>query len=443
MDIDYKLELDTNQDIYMTPELQQSIELLQFSSQDLHNYIQEEFEKNPFLVEEQDIESEEKEIELNQEYEYFQSNNENYNYNQEINYENFVGEKISLRKHLEQQLHQVLDTKEKKIGKYIIGNLDNNGFLDLSYSEISEKFNISLKKVKNIINKIQYLDPVGIAAQNLRDALLIQLDSISLNTELAEKIIKENFQDLENKNFKHIFNAIPVSKERIQGAINLIKTLNPYPASGFNDREKTKYIEPDILIKKNKDNYIVVMNQNTNPYLRINSYYYKLLKKSEKGELSEYLADKYKSAIWLIKSIEKRRITMYKIAKAIVKKQRKFLEKALKFVEPMTMKEIAEEINMHESTVSRATSEKYIQTPQGLFELKYFFSSKINNVSAISLKTLIKEIVENEDVTNPLSDKAISKKLKKIKGVNISRRTVAKYRNQLGILASNKRKARY
>lgn len=440
MDFELNINLEQKQELVMTPDLQMAIELLQFSSQDLQQYVEEEMKSNP-LLEKDEIDSD-KELEKRLDNQYSSPNYSSYAVNdgEQVNYENFISYQPGLIEHLENQLYQVLTDKEIKIGKYIVGNLDEDGFCALSPAEISNSLSVSKYQVESVLTRIQYLDPVGIAARNLQESLLIQLDSLLLDTELAEHIVKNYLSEFNQENFNKIIKEVNGEENKIRGAINLIKTLNPEPASRFNRDGSTEYIKPDIVIKKIKEDFVVIINQKASPLLRINPYYYKMLQKSKEGETRDYLQNKFKSALWLIKSIEQRRMTVYRITRSIVDKQRDFLCKGIKNLHPMTMQDIAEEIGMHESTVSRATSDKYVQTPQGLFELKFFFTSGINNISSVGIKAIITEYIKNEDSSSPLSDKKITDLLATKEGMNLSRRTVAKYRNELGIPSSVKRR---
>ncbi len=439
MDLGLSLNLEQKQKLIMTPKLQLAIELLQFSRQDLDQYVEEELKSNP-LLEKEDVENNLDKRLANQ---YSRSNYYNNNSeSEENNYENYVSYKPNLLEHLEQQLYLVLKDNEMEIGNYILGNIDEDGFLTLTVEEISNIFKVDKKKVNDVLKNIQYLDPVGIAARNSRESLLIQLDSLALNTELAEILVANYFDLIVKREYKEIIKDYNEKEERIRGAINLIKTLRLKPAAGFNDKENTQYIVPDIIIKKIKGKFVVIMNEKASPVLRINPHYYRMLQKSSGGDTYDFLRKKFKSALWLIKSIEQRRITVYRIAESIISRQEEFLNKGIRFLKSMTMQEIADSIDMHESTVSRATSEKYIQTPQGLFELKFFFTSGVNNISSVSIKAMIIEFIEKEDKTSPLSDSSIATSLKEEVGIDVSRRTVAKYRNELGLKSSVKRKKR-
>jgi len=451
------INLEQKQELIMTPKLQQAIELLQLSKLELNNRLEEELLENPVLelVEEETEEVEtadEDEFEdLNWE-EYFVDSSSSYTtYNQdedEYNYENFISASITLEEHLINQLKLLnLTDQEVVIGEYIIGSLNSDGFLDVSIDELSKELEIEEKKVLTVLNEIQQFDPLGVAANNLKDSLSIQVDNLLLGEKrkLIKMIINDHFELLSKNKVKKIAKELKITPQQSQKLIDFIRTLNPRPASQFERQGETKYIEPDLLVEKVNSNYVVTMNQSNAPRLRINSYYQKLLRKFKSDkEAKEYLKEKIDSALWLIKSIEQRRMTIYRIAQVIVELQGEFLEKGLKHLRPLTMQDVADEIDMHESTVSRATTQKYIQTPHGLFELKFFFSSGVKakggrSLSSVSIKKIIEEIINNEDVTKPLSDQKIANKLGDL-GTKISRRTIAKYRNELGIKSSTKRK---
>lgn len=442
MDLGLTLNLEQKQELVMTPQLQMAIELLQFSSQELQEYVDEELKDNPLLEKDEENNSDELEERIANQYTSPSHTAAVNSRDDEMNYENFVSYKPNLLEYLENQLYQVLSDEEIEIGKYILGNLDQCGFLCNSVEEMSEELDYSEEKIESVLERINYLDPVGVAARDLQETLLIQLDSLMLNTDTAEIIVKDYFELLAEKNYGEIIKKMEKKEEEVLGAINLIKTLNPKPAAAFNEKNNTKYITPDIVIKKVNDEFVVVINEKASPILRINPQYYKMMQKTRGNDTHDFLKKKFKSALWLIKSIEQRRITVYRIANAIVKKQEEFLKKGIKYLRPMTMQDIADDIDMHESTVSRATSDKYIQTPQGLFDFKFFFTSGVNNVSSVSIKAMIREYIEKEDKTSPLSDQKLAEELKKQEGMKLSRRTVAKYRNEMNIPSSLKRKCK-
>lgn len=425
MDLGFKLNLEQKQELVMTPRLQQAIELLQFNSIELLEYIKEEIAENPLLELLGDNSDNLEEYGVNSQTEY--------------DFENLISYELNLYEFLENQLYLILNKNELDIARYIIGNLDQSGFLNLSIETISKDLNISIEKVKKVLEKVQKLEPSGIAARNLQETLLIQLDNLLLNTNLAEKIVKDYLELLAKEDYEKIIKKSGQSKEKVLGAINLIKTLNPQPAAIFSGEEKTAYIIPDIIVQEKKDKFEITINEQVNPTIGINPYYYKLLKDNQDEELSAYLEKKYKGALWLIKSIEQRRITIEKISKAIIDKQEDFFKKGIEHLHPLTMEEIAQEIKVHESTVSRATTDKYIQTPQGIFSFKFFFNSGAGNYASVSIKAILDGYIKKEDKNKPLTDQSLVDFLKK-EEINISRRTVAKYRKEMGIPSSRKRK---
>ena len=443
MDLGLSLNLEQKQELVMTPQLQMAIELLQFSSQELQEYVDEELKDNPLLEKDNEDNKEKLDDRIENQYSSPSYSSAVSSRDDEYNYENFVSYQPNLLEYLENQLYQVLDDDEIEIGEYILGNLDQCGFLCESVEEISKNLDTSEDKVESVLERINYLEPIGVAAPNLQESLLIQLDSLETNTEIANKIVKEHFQLLVDQNYKEIIKKVDRDKEKVMRAIKVIKTLNPRPAASFNEKHNTKYITPDIVIKNVNGEFVVVINEKASPVLRINPQYYKMMQKNRGDDTHDFLKKKFKSALWLIKSIEQRRITVYRIANAIVEKQKEFLKKGVKYIKPMTMQDIADEIEMHESTVSRATSDKYIQTPQGIYDFKFFFSSGVNNISSISIKAMIREYIENEDKSSPFSDQKLADELKEKEGMKLSRRTVAKYRNEMSIPSSIKRKKRY
>lgn len=456
MFLSQRINLEQKQTLIMTPRLQQAIKLLQFSTFELNQYIENELNTNPILDREEagsEVSTEAVEgLDANLWAEYLENNRYSalgnkidYNY-QEINYENFITSKPSLTEYLLTQFNLLTNDFERlKIGEYLIYSLDEKGFLSISPELASESLGIELAQVKEVLQMIQSLDPIGIGAQNLVESLIIQSKFHFGEQTLIEKIIQDHLIDLSENRIKQIAVQLSTSPIQVQKAADLIKTLNPRPAAKFFDHQGIKFLEPDIFIEKVDGEYIVVMNDQNTPRLRINAYYEKVLKDIEAGkEAKEFLEKKLNSALWLIKSIEQRRMTIYRIVETLVKKQRAFLDHGLKHLQPMTLHEIAEEIEVHESTVSRATANKYAQTPYGIFELKFFFNSGITKkngegLASVSVQKIIQELVEKEPQDKPLSDQKIAEKIQE-RGYSISRRTVAKYRDELGIPASNKRR---
>jgi len=402
-----------------------AIQLLQYSTLEVKEYIEEMGNENPLL-------------EINERDGYREGQNYS-NVNNDFNYENIIAKTESLSEYINNQLFQCLSEREMGIGRYIVGNLNEQGFLKLEPKVIANVFKVDTLQVVKIIKKIQQLDPLGIAAKNIQESLSIQLEIMSEKNELEQIIVKKYLIKLAEGHFNEILSELDISESVLRMAVEKIKLLNPYPAAGFYQGDNTKYIFPDIVVKKVGKNFILNDN-NILPEIKINNNYYSLLKKSRNDEERNYLKKKYKSATWLIRSIEQRQNTIRKISNAIMKKQKDFLNNGIKFLYVMTLNDIAEIIDVHESTVSRATKDKYIQTPQGLFELDFFFSSGIKNLSSHSIKAYIADFINEEDSESPLSDSNISSLLCKRLDINISRRTVAKYRSRMSILSSSKRK---
>lgn len=438
--LNLSVDLEQKQELVMTPKLQMAIKLLQYSSMELKEYIEEEMRDNPLLEKHEENENHLDDRIKNQ----YQSYRYGSNYNQEdFNYENMVTYQPNLLEYLEKQLYEVLDNEEIETGEYILGNLDERGLLSTSLSEIAEELDVDIEYVKNIIKKIQQLEPAGIAATNVKECYLTQLKQMELDTKDAELLIGKYLDSIVTEDHKEILDATSWREERLSKALQIIDKLTSKPASLVADHKKTQYIMPDIVIKKVNDEYVIILNDKASPLLRINPYYYEVMQKCKKDDTYDYLEKKFKSALWIIKSIEQRRMTVYRIAKKIADKQKSFLDEGVKYLKPLTMQEIADEIEMHESTVSRATDNKFIQTPRGIFDFKFFFSGGVNDISTVSIKAIIIELIKNEDSNSPLSDSAIVELLRTKKNLKLSRRTIAKYRNELGIPSSIKRKKKY
>lgn len=438
--LNLNVELEQKQELVMTPKLQMAIKLLQYSSMELNEYIEEEMKDNP-LLERQDKKEDHFEDRIKNQYQSYQYGS---NYSKDdFNYENMVTYQPNLLEYLENQLYEVLENEEIEAGKYILGNLDERGLLSTSIKEIAEELKIDNKQVENIINKIQQLEPAGIAATNIKECYLIQLEQMDIDTTDTKFLINNYFDLIIEQEYKEIIKETKWSEERLTKTLNIINRLTSKPASLVVGHKKTQYIMPDIVIKKVNDEYVIVLNDKASPLLRINPYYYEMMQKRKKDDTYQYLEDKFKSALWIIKSIEQRRMTVYRIAKTIAKKQKDFLDEGIKYLKPLTMQEIADEIKMHESTVSRATDNKFIQTPRGIFDFKFFFNGGVNDISTVSIKAIIIELIKKENKSSPLSDNSIAKLLREKKNLKLSRRTIAKYRNELGIPSSVKRRKKY
>ncbi|MGI6452514.1 MAG: RNA polymerase factor sigma-54 [Syntrophomonadaceae bacterium] len=445
--------LEQQQRLLITPELHQAIAILQMSTLELMEHIQKELVENPFL-EEKEEQVEERDYNLAKIREWLDSyGHHNIALTQREQYEEssidqFLTQRPSLYEHLEFQLRlESKDQEDTIIGTYLIGSIDSNGYINVGLEEVAQKYNVSIERVEEVLGIIQSFHPHGVGARNLSECLLLQLKHYGKDCPVARQIVENYLADLGRGNLNKIAHELSLPVQKIQEICDTIRTLDPRPGRQYSYDAGIKYIMPDVFVEKIEGEYVVIVNEFQFPRLRINNFYETLMRQPESfsPDTRKYLEDKMGSAIWLIKSIEQRRRTLYKVALTIVEIQKEFLDKGIEYLKPLKLREIADLVDVHESTVSRATSNKYIQTPQGLFEMKYFFSGGVNLfcgnecVSSRSIKYIIEEIVSGEDPTRPLSDQAIAKKLMD-RGIRISRRTVAKYRQEMGIQSTMARK---
>lgn len=457
MRLGFDLTLEQAQKLIMTPELRQAIQMLQFTSQELWQYVESQLEANPLLEVENKREAEEHIEEYNnnsedidwkeyaEQYDDISYRNTSSRDEKENTFENYVSARTSLKEHLLFQLNlSIFDKKQKEVGEFIIESIDKNGYLSISVAEISEQLNVGCKIVENVVKVIQTFDPAGVCARDLKECLLIQLDLKGIDNPDIREVITNHLEDVAQNRLAKISKELNISLKSVQWICDLIKSLEPKPGRGFShDSDEIKYVTPDVYLYYIDGEYVISVNDSSAPRLIINNYYKQLLSRSSDENTTSFLTERLNSAMWLIRSIEQRRMTIYKVVESILKFQMEFFEKGKKSLKPLTLKDIADDIGVHESTVSRATNGKYIQTPRGLFELKYFFSSGVpsgdGGISSTSIKSIIKEIIDGENPKKPLSDQQIVKILK-TKNIDISRRTVAKYRDELGILSSSGRR---
>ncbi len=451
MKLGYELTIEQTQKLSMTPELIQAIQILQFNNQELVDYVQNELLENPVLEAEKEYDTQEVDIrEKIREADYEEESFKQWEYSpdedDDYTYEQYVSEEDTLTDYLFMQLQfSNLKGKHAAIGKYIIEAVDDNGYLTASVEEIAKAVDAEIEDVEDTLNFIQTFDPAGIAARNLRECLIIQLAAKGLLTDEIEYIIENMLEDLADNKIAHIAKTLNMKNQEVQQIADLIKTLEPKPGRLFSSGETTRYVIPDIFVEKINDEFVVTNNDTSVPKLMVSSYYNKLSAEADKDEeLNKYLNDRFNAAVWLIKSIEQRKQTIYNVASAVVKYQQDFFDKGEKYLKTLTLKQIAEEVGVHESTVSRSINGKYMQSPRGVFELKYFFPSGVSGgdgagVSSNSVKSIIKEIINGEDPRKPYSDQDMVEILKD-KGIDISRRTVAKYREGMNILSSSKRR---
>ncbi|HSL51288.1 MAG TPA: RNA polymerase factor sigma-54 [Candidatus Deferrimicrobiaceae bacterium] len=361
----------------------------------------------------------------------------------ELPFENLGRSDTSLGEHLMEQLRLGTDDKDLlRIGEAIIGNLDEDGYLRADVGEIAAGMGASPEAVECALKLIHGFDPPGVAARSVQECLLLQLTADAEPDPISVEIVERHFEDLERRRYAEIARALKQPLERVMESIEEIQSLEPKPGRRFSAND-SRYVVPDVTIQKVGEDYVVILNEEGIPRLRVNSLYRSLLRRSG-DEAKQYVEQKLRSAVWLIKSVEQRQRTLRKVAQSLVNFQRDFLDKGLPFLRPLALRDVGDDISMHESTISRVTTNKYVQTPQGLFELKFFFHSGIASengsmVSSVSVKKTIRDMVAGEDGGKPLSDQEIAQSLQG-QGLTIARRTVAKYREELGILPSHQRR---
>lgn len=473
--------LKQTQGLVITPQLQQAIKMLTLTHLEMTNIISEQMVENPMLEElgaenidlgeggdsAENLNKEVKADEFNEEpifnkddfdwgsyVEHFNANSGSTpsmvsrDSDDIPNYENMVSQTTTLADHLLSQLViEELSIEQRQIAEEIIHNVNNDGFLEITMEEIAANNNTSLEIVNDVLEMVQYLDPIGCATNSIEESLILQSIIRGIHGPILEAIVTHHLTDIKNKRFLKIAEALQVSEENIISVGKLISELNPKPGR-LVVVDETHYVVPDIFVVKVGGEFVVQVNDDGVPKLRVSNLYKDLLAgKNSSNEAQDYVQEKLKSAMWLIKSIQNRQKTIHRVAKAIVLRQQDFFKKGPSYLKPMILKDIADEIGMHESTVSRVTSNKYMHTPIGLFELKYFFGAAIGGkdggieISNEALKVKLKKIIENENPMKPLSDQKLAILLSQ-DDVQVARRTVAKYREVLGIDSSSKRKKR-
>jgi RNA polymerase sigma-54 factor len=353
-----------------------------------------------------------------------------------------LGSKESLADHLRWQLRMtVVSEDEEHFINLVIGNLDPDGYLkEPPMEDLAREAGLELEDAEEVLKMVQMFDPVGVASRDLRECLLVQADALELDIDVVD-IIERHLHNLEKRNYQAIAKDLDLTLEDVYEAVKIVSNLEPRPARNY-VTEEPRYIVPDVYVHKVGDRYFVVANDDGMPRLKISSFFRSAM--DANPDAKEYVQNKLRSAQWLIRSIDQRRRTIVRVTECIVEKQRDFFEKGVDYLKPMILRDVAETVEMHESTISRVTTSKYVHTPQGIFELKYFFNSSIkrtsqDDIASESVKNKIREIVSSEDPRRPHSDQRIVTLLSQ-QGIVIARRTVAKYREMLGILSSSKRK---
>ena len=478
MAMEARLSLKQSQRVVMTPLLQQAIQLLQLSTLELQEVVQKELLENPMLEEtpadnseapdapatpteppaptvepiatEPPPTTERKTDDLP--YDPFEAMFDGHEERSlvaqedrdDLPFENMVRSTTSLADHLDEQLRLATeDPLERRIGGEIIGNIDEDGYLRAELEEVATRCQTTPEEVERVLTQmVQRFDPVGVGARTIQECLLLQLRADPPVDPLSEEIIEQHFDDLSRRRYADIARALKQPLDRVMESVEEIMGLEPKPGRSFGGSD-ARYIVPDVFVYKISGEYTVVLNEDGVPRLRVSSLYRSLRNSPDEGA-RQYVDQKLRSALWLIKSVDQRQRTLRKVTTSIVKFQREFLDKGLAYLRPLSLRDVGEDVGMHESTISRVTTNKYVETPQGLFELKFFFHSGIASgdgemVSSVSVKKMIQDLLANEDAGKPLSDQEVAAILKG-RGLTIARRTVAKYREELNILPSHQRR---
>lgn len=478
MGLELRQQLKLTQQLVMTPQLQQAIKLLQLSRLELVDSIQQELMENPFL-EELDADVVDTAPATDNLDDYESAHNDAQSRADEdlmrtADWENYLGEFSSVTK---QSLGRELEVPEEglsfearltskptldghltwqmrlsnfsdrdiSIGEIIIGNLDSRGYLQATAEEMSDQLpGVELTDIDAVVRRIQRLDPVGVAARTVQECLLVQMEVLGMDSDpTLVSIVRDHLEDLEKHRYKPLIKKFRISMDDLKEYLDQLQTLEPMPGAHFSTGEP-QYVSPDVFVYQHGQDFVIVLNEDGMPRLQLNSYYVENVRAKTPVE-KEYFQDKVRSAEWLMKSLYQRQRTLYKVMESIVRFQREFFENGVTKLKPLILKEVAEDIGMHESTVSRITTSKYVATPHGIYELKFFFNSALElddgtQVGSESVKALIKQLIGGEDSKHPLSDEQIGEVLKQKLEVNIARRTVAKYRTAMNIESSSKRK---
>ncbi|MBU3145426.1 RNA polymerase factor sigma-54 [Clostridium sp. CF012] len=454
--MNFGLNLIQEQKLIMTQEMQMSVKLLQMSAYELGQYVNKEMQENPVL-EEKDLQNPKNTSSETNEYkeiikylekdDYKVKNHSAKSESEEVSPFYYIAQEKSLKDYLMEQIGVVTEKPEiLDICKYMVENLDTKGYLSVKLSDICKELTISDEIAETALKILQSLDPQGIGARDLKECLKIQLYSLGNKDENIYKIIEDYLELLAENKYNLIAKELKITIPHVQKYVDIIKDLEPKPSRGFYTGETVKYIVPDAYINKINDQYFISMNEDMLPKLNINPLYKEIIENGKDLDAVEYVKEKINSAMFLIKSIEQRKNTVYRVLEEILVVQREYFDNGSQYLKPMTLKKIANNLEMHESTISRAIREKYVSVNTGkVIKIKDLFTNGIaavmggEDISTINIKSAIKEMVEKEEQKKPLSDQIICNRLN-IEGMNISRRTVAKYREELGIKSSSKRK---
>ncbi|MEW6236768.1 MAG: RNA polymerase factor sigma-54 [Candidatus Omnitrophota bacterium] len=478
MDQRLQLQQKMSQRLIMTPQMQQSIQLLQLSTLELSELLQEEMAENPMLEEEEFTEyadggadvaepaqdedlpvhdlSETGYIDLDDNWsDYFTDSSDLGQVSSGVSYSSGEEEEIaqqitkeeSLKDHLIWQLGVSTNNEDEYIaGEYLIDQLNDDGYLSVTVEDAAEYLNQSLEFVESVLKIIQGFDPPGIGARNLSECLEIQCRHFDIDDDDILEVICHHLDDLERRRLKDIARALDVTEQHVQEIADILSSFDPRPGRQYIPTN-VEYVTPDVFVERVDGQWQVRVNDEGAPPLRISKKYREMLQNRNgiSSEEYDFIKKKFQSAIWLMRNIEQRKQTLYRVANAIVERQKDFLEEGVTALKPLKLRDIADELGIHEATVCRVVNRKYLQTPRGLFELKYFFSTGLDatgreDMSAKSVMEYIRTLIEEEDPKKPLSDQKITEILHRDYNLNIARRTVAKYREKMGLLPTSKRK---
>ncbi len=475
MHMEHGLRQTQVQRLMLTQKMQQAIHILQLSNIELDQYLQEQIEQNPVL----DQTSKEQTVQLEEpshdapatpssdgtpiddssfnlddfasQWTDFRREGQDMSRNPDMAekreyYQNSVTKEESFTSRLLTQLRMAApDERAYLVGELIVGEIDAKGYFTGSLAEIAQETGVTVEYAEGVLKLVQQFEPTGVGARDIIECLLLQINIEFPKEHQLRTLVADHLEDLERRQIPKIAKAMGVSAERVEELKDLLATLNPWPGHEYSC-EATQYVTPDVIVEKIDEEFVVYLSDDTVPNLRINNQYRSMMTNGRMSrDEKQYVRDKLESAKWLIRNIEQRQQTILRIARSIVEVQSDFLEKGVEFIKPLTLQEIADKVGVHEATVSRATRGKYMQTPQGLFEMKYFFSPGLRKdsggeQSSKSVQSIIKKIIEDEDRTKPLSDQKIADLLK-TQGLNIARRTVTKYREAMGILSTTLRRS--
>ncbi len=454
MQTGYGLNLEQAQKLIITPELRQAITVLQLPTTELAAYVEEQLQENPLLEVREDGDGQAAEDQDGPDYdwvEYFQDSSDlglpARNEERETRRDQFWSTPPSLAEHLLFQLAlHPCSGRIREIAEYLTGNIDENGYLQVGVEEVAAQLKVPVAEVEAALRVVQSLDPPGVGARDLQECLLLQVEHLGIEDGTLIRLINDHLQDVGLGRLNRVAQLMNLPVQEVQRAADRLRALDPKPGRNFAGAQQVRYIVPDVVVEKVAGEYVVLVNDVMVPRLTINNAYRAVLLQGKAGdsEARRFVESRLAAATWLIRSIEQRRLTLYKVARCLVDLQRDFLDHGPKYLKPLNLRQVAEIVGLHESTVSRATANKYMQTPRGIFEMKYFFSSGLNCsdgsvTSAESIKKLLQELVTQEDTRAPLSDRQIADFFAS-RGLKISRRTVAKYRQELGIPSVSQRR---